>query len=189
MIIRDRRSVSDNRNSSIDLLILLIELLLVEEEEFALLLSKLVIFSFGSYFQPKLIGTPELTLGLSPNVVSYVRTCECEKDTFLTKLNSSFLLLPDLLLLLKPFVDDLLRLNIDIFEFDELRHDFNVKSVEERCNIGVEAAHLLNLAFWSRFSGISISSFGRSRSDRPIAVVLAFGVERCKFHPALIPPF
>ena len=90
----------------------------------------------SNLFQPKLIGTPELTLGLSPNVVSYVLTCECENDTFRLILEVVLFMVSNVALdefigILVLFLDWYLRRRAALLPLVkllllELRHDFNV---------------------------------------------------------------
>lgn len=101
------------------------------------------------------MGAPLVTLGLSPNVTSYSRTRSCEKDTFrIIILKSSFLLaeLLELVVVAELFLEDLLRLNNDILDSFELRHDLMV--LEWR--MGVLAAHAVKVASSDKGSGTGV---------------------------------
>ena len=113
--------------------------------------------SFGLYRHPRPIGAPLVTLGLSPRVTSYSRTRSCENDTFRTILNSSFLVaeLLEFDLDAKPFLEDLLRLNIDNLDPFELRHDLRLVSVLER-RMGVLAADAVKVASSDKGSGTEV---------------------------------
>lgn len=103
------------------------------------------------------MGAPLVTLGLSPNVTSYSRTRSCEKDTFrIIILKSSFLLaeLLELVVVAELFLEDLLRLNNDILDPFELRHDLTV--LEWCMCMGVLAAHAVKVASSDKGSGTGV---------------------------------